>query len=99
MGVDIYLHWSWWMMLVFLLVAAPLTAGVFVGLFAIITLHELGHCWAAKKSGVVVDSVMLYITGGVMRSHGVDTKNELFIKQFCSENKRHSKHDCQCDRC
>lgn len=79
MGVDFYLHWSWWMMLVFLLVIGPFTASVFVGLFFIIALHELGHVWAAKRSDVDVESVMLYITGGIARTHGITAKNELFI--------------------
>lgn len=58
MCIDIYLHWSWWMMLVFLSVTEPMAAGVFVGLFVIVVLHELDHCWAAQRCSIQVESIL-----------------------------------------
>lgn len=79
-NIDIYIHWSWWMMFTFMLVVSPSTAFVFVGLFFIVTLHELGHCLAAKYCDINVDSIMLYMIGGVARIRGEPTlKEEIFI--------------------
>ena len=36
-----------------------------VGLFASVTLHELGHSWAAMRYGVAVESITLWILGGL----------------------------------
>jgi len=80
MDIEVFIHWSWWMMLIFLLAVSPMSAAVFVGLFSIMFLHELGHCWAAKRCNLEVDSVMLYIIGGVARIRGDGLlKNEAFV--------------------
>jgi len=53
---------------------APLQRGVVpwligtlaaVGLFVSVTVHELGHSWVARRYGVVIQSITLWIFGGV----------------------------------
>jgi Zn-dependent protease len=78
--IDIYIHWSWWMMFIFMLVVSPSTAAIFIGLFSIIVLHEFGHCFAAKYYRYQVDSIMLYMIGGVANIRGIHSlKAEGFI--------------------
>ncbi|MBZ6495016.1 site-2 protease family protein [Natrinema longum] len=36
-----------------------------VGLFVSVTLHELGHSWAALRYGIEIDSITLWILGGI----------------------------------
>jgi Zn-dependent protease/predicted transcriptional regulator len=36
-----------------------------VGLFASVTFHELGHAWAAMRYGIRVESITLWILGGL----------------------------------
>jgi len=36
-----------------------------VGLFASVTLHELGHSWVALRYGVEIESITLWILGGI----------------------------------
>ena len=39
--------------------------GASVGLFASVTFHELGHSWAAMRYGIRVESITLWILGGL----------------------------------
>ncbi len=41
-----------------------------LGLFAGILLHELGHAVVARRRGLVVDEIDLWLLGGVARMHG-----------------------------
>lgn len=36
-----------------------------VGLFASVTLHELGHSWVALRYGIEIESITLWILGGI----------------------------------
>ena len=36
-----------------------------VGLFVSVTLHELGHAWAARRYGIEVESITLWLLGGL----------------------------------
>ncbi|WP_435180232.1 site-2 protease family protein [Halorussus sp. AFM4] len=36
-----------------------------LGLFASVTLHELGHSWAALRYGIEIESITLWILGGI----------------------------------
>ncbi|WP_152040736.1 site-2 protease family protein [Salinigranum salinum] len=47
--------------------ATPWVIGVTaaVGLFVSVTLHELGHSWVALRYGIEIDSITLWILGGI----------------------------------
>jgi Zn-dependent protease len=47
--------------------ATPWLIGVVaaVGLFVSVTLHELGHSWAALRYGIEIESITLWILGGL----------------------------------
>lgn len=36
-----------------------------VGLFVSVTIHELGHAWAARRYGIEVESITLWLLGGL----------------------------------
>jgi len=38
-----------------------------IGFFGAILLHELGHAWAARRNGIGISSIQLWIFGGVAR--------------------------------
>jgi Zn-dependent protease len=71
-GIDLYLHWSWF-------VVAVIEIGVregrysslvwsaleYLALFAIVLLHEFGHALACRQVGGTVDRIMLWPLGGV----------------------------------
>lgn len=64
-GIPIYIHWSWWIILVVQAVYSLDYLGVMVAMFGVVLLHELGHCLASKYFGLHVDSITLHIMGGV----------------------------------
>jgi Zn-dependent protease/CBS domain-containing protein len=60
----------------------PIVAGVVsaVGLFVGILAHELGHAWAARRYGVAVSSITLWIFGGTARVETLQEWNaELYV--------------------
>jgi Zn-dependent protease len=64
-GIPLYIHWSWWIVLVAQAIYNLDYLGVMVAMFGIVLLHELGHCLASKYFGLQVDSITLHIMGGV----------------------------------
>lgn len=38
-----------------------------LGLFVSVTIHELGHSWVARRYGLVIESITLWIFGGLAR--------------------------------
>lgn len=64
LGVPVKLHWTWLLTLVFLLCANAYQAGLWLGLFALVLLHELGHCIAGKYFGHQAHGIVLYPFGG-----------------------------------
>lgn len=71
-GIDLFLHWSWFLMALFEIQAragAYSTPGwnvlEYVSLFAIVTLHEFGHALACRSVGGTPDRIMLWPFGGV----------------------------------
>ncbi|WP_306060978.1 site-2 protease family protein [Natronococcus wangiae] len=40
-------------------------AAAAIGLFVSVTIHELGHSWVARRYGIVIQSITLWIFGGV----------------------------------
>ena len=85
-GIPIFLHWSILPMLALLLginvfSTAPLLPLItYPSLLLIVTLHELGHCYAAKKLGIGVEKITLTGIGGIAQiSTMSDTKREAVI--------------------
>jgi Zn-dependent protease len=71
-GIDVYLHWSWFLAVVFLVNwgANRYTSYVwcaleYLALFAIVLLHEFGHSLACRSVGGRADQIVLWPLGGV----------------------------------
>lgn len=71
-GIDVFVHWSWLVVAVIWYQLAGRgfenelwNLGVYVGLFAIVTLHEFGHALACKSVGGRADTIVLWPLGGV----------------------------------
>ena len=67
LGIPVYLHWSWLLMLLLVLLISPKFAIVFVGVFGLVLLHELGHCVAGKYYNMPVVDIILFPFGGAAR--------------------------------
>ena len=76
-GIRIQIHWSFWLIIAWVLSSA-LFAGATIPaaigqilfvlvLFACVTLHELGHAFAAKAFGIRTRDITLLPIGGVAR--------------------------------
>jgi Zn-dependent protease len=75
-GISVYIHWSFWLLVIFYLVsvsaeaglAAGLTAvGLVLGVFLCVLLHEFGHAGAAARYGIGTTDITLLPFGGVAR--------------------------------
>jgi Zn-dependent protease len=71
-GIDVYMHWSWFIFILFEIEArkgaysSPLwNAAEYLGLFAIVLLHEFGHALACRQVGGEANRIMLWPLGGV----------------------------------
>ncbi|MDO8541509.1 MAG: site-2 protease family protein [Opitutaceae bacterium] len=77
LGIDVYLHFTFLLLLVFLGVVTWRTTGridaavggvAFIGaLFGCVLLHELGHALMARKYGITTSDITLLPIGGVAR--------------------------------
>lgn len=72
LGINVYLHWSWFVVALFLIKAREsyYTSWVwnaleYIGLFFIVLLHELGHCLACRQVGGQANQIVLWPLGGV----------------------------------
>ena len=71
-GIDLYLHWSWFLVA---LIEIQLRRGnyrspvwnvlEYLALFGIVLLHEFGHALACRQVGGKADRIMLWPLGGV----------------------------------
>src|SRR2546426_510356 len=71
-GVDVFLHWSWFIVAIFLIqssigqYSAPVWAVLeYLSLFVIVLLHEFGHALACRQVGGQANQIVLWPLGGV----------------------------------
>src|SRR6266550_664366 len=71
-GVDVFLHWSWFIVAVFLIKgrAAAYSSLLwnvleYLALFVIVLLHEFGHSLACRSVGGQANQIVLWPLGGV----------------------------------
>jgi len=71
-GIDVYLHWSWFLLAVYGIQSQAVNYSSYLwpvleylSLFLIVTLHEFGHSLACKQMGGRADQIVLWPFGGV----------------------------------
>ncbi|HEV2115063.1 MAG TPA: site-2 protease family protein [Terriglobales bacterium] len=71
-GIDVFLHWSWFLVAVFEINARSTryssiawNIAEYLALFAIVLLHEYGHALACRQVGGNADHIVLWPLGGV----------------------------------
>jgi Zn-dependent protease len=71
-GIDVFLHWSWFVVAVYELSGpsrryTSFTWNVieYLALFAIVLMHEFGHALACRQVGGVANRIVLWPLGGV----------------------------------
>jgi Zn-dependent protease len=71
-GIDVFLHWSWFIVAVYEIQSgfgnytSPVWRVVeYLGLFAMVTLHEFGHALACRQVGGTANQIVLWPLGGV----------------------------------
>ena len=75
-GIDVYIHWSFWLLIAYYLLSVTLQRGPVAGLLAVgfvlavfvcVALHEFGHAGAAAYFGIRTLDITLLPIGGVAR--------------------------------
>jgi Zn-dependent protease len=71
-GIDVFLHWSWFVVALFEIsertrqYRSPVwNVAEYLALFAIVTLHEFGHSLACRQVGGIANRIVLWPLGGV----------------------------------
>jgi Zn-dependent protease len=71
-GINVYLHWSWFLIAILLFQYHGLKYGSYVwyaleylALFSIVLLHEFGHALACRQVGGQANQIVLWPLGGV----------------------------------
>ncbi|MGB6973633.1 MAG: site-2 protease family protein [Terracidiphilus sp.] len=71
-GIDLYLHWSWFVVAAFEIEmrrgdyhSAVWNVLEYLALFGIVLIHEFGHALACRQVGGSADTIMLWPLGGV----------------------------------
>lgn len=67
-GVDVYLHWTWFLAAWYFLAGSRLLAlsvAVYLTLFLIVLLHEFGHVLATRQVGGESREIILWPFGGI----------------------------------
>lgn len=89
-GIDVHIHWSFWLLMLFYTLSATLAGGLTSGLmtalfvalvFACVLAHEFGHALAAAGYGIPTRDITLLPIGGLARLERMpeDPKQELVI--------------------
>src|SRR5436309_1940397 len=71
-GIDVFLHWSWFLVGVYEVNARAghyssiaWNVAEYLALFAIVLTHEFGHALACRQVGGIANRIMLWPFGGV----------------------------------
>jgi len=71
-GIDLYLHWSWFLLAVYEIRGGMGTyssvgwnVAEYLALFVIVTMHEFGHALACRQVGGRANQIVLWPLGGV----------------------------------
>src|SRR5205807_4604224 len=71
-GVDVFLHWSWFLVAAFEISGRTRTYSSlswnileYLALFSIVLLHEYGHALACRQVGGIANQIVLWPLGGV----------------------------------
>src|SRR3954466_14439089 len=71
-GIQVYVHWSWFIMAVFAMSlregayrSNAWVAAEYLCLFLIVTMHEFGHAFACRQTGGRAEEIILWPLGGV----------------------------------
>jgi Zn-dependent protease len=88
-GIDLYIHWTFWLLPAWLALSGLLGTGsqlalglaVLAAVFGCVLLHELGHALTARGFGIGTRDITLYPIGGVARLEGMSERpsHELWI--------------------
>jgi Zn-dependent protease len=83
LGIDVYIHWSFWLLLIYILLfqlkssgwSEALNAVSFViVVFGCVLLHEFGHALMALRFGAKTRDITLLPIGGVARIEQIPTE-------------------------
>ena len=71
-GLEVFLHWSWFLVAVYevqvwrSMFSSPIWAVLlYLGLFALVTMHEFGHALACRQVGGRAERIVLWPLGGI----------------------------------
>src|ERR1035438_1916368 len=71
-GIDLYLHWSWFLVAAFEIEnwqgrysSVVWSLLEYLALFLIVLLHEFGHALACRQTGGTANRILLWPLGGV----------------------------------
>jgi Zn-dependent protease len=71
-GVQVFLHWSWFVVAIYeissrkgLYESVAWNVAEYVGLFAIVLMHEFGHALATRQTGGKAEEIILWPFGGI----------------------------------
>ena len=71
-GIEVFLHWSWFLVAIYEIqmmsgrYSSPVWAALeYLGLFAMVTLHEFGHALACRQTGGQAEQIFLWPLGGI----------------------------------
>jgi Zn-dependent protease len=71
LGIDVYLHWLWFVVAVVRMCYGPgslptsVWCALYLAVFAIVLMHEFGHALACRSVGGRADVIVLWLLGGV----------------------------------
>jgi Zn-dependent protease len=88
-GIGIYVHWTFLLLVAFILFsnwgqsgphAAIFAVTLLLSVFGCVVLHELGHALMARRFGIPTRDITLYPIGGVAR---LQRMSERPLEEFC----------------